>query len=320
MMTEISANQNRSRGCLVGLAVGDAVGTTLEFRPKGTFKPITDMVGGGHFCLKKGYWTDDTSMALCLGHSLVDCQSFDPEDQMKRYCDWMDNGYMSSIGICFDVGSTVASALRRFQKTGDPFAGSKARWASGNGSIMRLAPIPIYYQNEPENVVYYGGESSRTTHGSALCVDACQFLAAYLAALLDGENKANFMKLNYQPHTDEFAAIKSGNFLNKQYQELTGSGYVVESLESALWCFIYTDSFDACVLAAANLGNDADTTAAIAGQMAGAYYGYNGIRSDWLDALFQQKEIVALADALYQRSLKMDKIVSEGNDDGYSNK
>jgi ADP-ribosyl-[dinitrogen reductase] hydrolase len=239
---------------------------------------------------------------------------------MKRYCDWMDNGYMSSIGICFDVGSTVASALRRSQKTGDPFAGSKARWASGNGSIMRLAPIPIYYQNEPENAVYYGGESSRTTHGAALCVDACQFLAAYLAALLDGENKANFMKLNYQPHTDEFAAIKSGNFLNKKYQELTGSGYVVESLESALWCFIYTDSFDACVLAAANLGNDADTTAAIAGQMAGAYYGYNGIRSDWLDALFQQKKIVALADALYQRSLKMDKIVAEGNNDGYGNK
>lgn len=302
MTTDISPNQNRSRGCLVGLAVGDAVGTTLEFRPKGTFKPITDMVGGGHFCLKKGCWTDDTSMALCLGHSLVDCEQFDPEDQIKRYCDWMDTGYMSSIGICFDVGITVASALRRFKKTGQPFSGSKAKWSSGNGSIMRLAPIPIFYQNNQDDVVFYGGESSKTTHGAELCVDACQYLSAYIAALINGEQKTAFMKVKYQPQTDAFISIKAGDFLNKKYQELTGSGFVVESLESALWCFIYTDSFESCILAAANLGNDADTTAAIAGQMAGAFYGHSKIRQDWLDALFQHTEIVNLADALYMAS------------------
>lgn len=296
--------QDKSRGCLVGLAVGDAVGTTLEFRPPGTFKPLTDMVGGGHFCLKKGRWTDDTSMALCLGHSLVASDGFDAYDQMLRYCDWLDNGYMSSIGICFDVGVSVSSALRRFQKTGEPFSGSKARWSSGNGSIMRLAPVPIFYHKHTDQAIYYGGESSRTTHSSALCIDACRYLSLLLASLINGTGKSVVTTLDYEPETEELREIKSGAFLDKSYTELTGSGYVVESLESALWCFVNTDSFAGCVLAAANLGNDADTTAAVAGQLAGAYYGHQGIRRDWLEALHGHDDICALADDLYYFSQK----------------
>ena len=294
--------KDKSRGCLVGLAVGDAIGTTLEFRPPGTFKPLTDMVGGGHFCLKKGQWTDDTSMALCLGHSLVECTGFNALDQMQRYCNWLDNGYMSSIGICFDVGVSVSSALRRFQKTGDPFAGAKGRWSSGNGSIMRLAPVPIFYQRQPLQAVHYAGESSRTTHGSALCVDACRYLSLLLVSLINGSDKQAFSSIDYTPQTDEISAIKSGAFLDKSYHELTGSGFVIESLESALWCFVNSDSFESCVLAAANLGNDADTTAAIAGQMAGAYYGHQQIRQDWLAALHQHEQIVALSDQLYNQA------------------
>ncbi|WP_372880339.1 ADP-ribosylglycohydrolase family protein [Psychromonas sp.] len=296
--------QDKSRGCLVGLAVGDAVGTTLEFRPPGTFKPLTDMVGGGHFCLKKGYWTDDTSMALCLGHSLVESIGFNALDQMQRYCNWLDHGYMSSIGTCFDVGVSVSSALRRFQKTGDPFAGAKGRWSSGNGSIMRLAPVPIFYQQQPLQAVHYAGESSRTTHGSPLCVDACRYLSLFLVSLINGSEKQAFSCIEYTPQTDEIRSIKSGAFLDKPYQGLTGSGFVIESLESALWCFLKTDSFESCVLAAANLGNDADTTAAIAGQMAGAYYGHMQIRQDWLAALHQHEQIVALSDRLYVQALR----------------
>ena len=295
---------DKSLGCLVGLAVGDAIGTTLEFRPKGTFKPLTDMVGGGHFCLKKGHWTDDTSMALCLGHSLVECGEFDARDQMLRYCDWLDNGYMSSIGTCFDVGVSVSSALRRFQKTGDPFAGSKARWSSGNGSIMRLAPIPICFQMQPQQAVYYAGESSRTTHASQLCIDSCRYLSLLLVNLLRGADKQAFLHIDYEPETPEVTGLKSGHFLDKSYDELTGSGYVIESLESALWCFINSDCFESCVLAAANLGNDADTTAAVAGQLAGAYYGHNGIRQDWREALYQHDEIASLARELYLQSQK----------------
>ncbi len=306
-LPDVMPNQDRSRGCLVGLAVGDALGTTLEFRPPGTFKPLTDMVGGGHFCLKKGYWTDDTSMALCLGHSLLECDGFDANDQMSKYCDWVNNGYMSSIGVCFDVGMGVSSALRRYQKTGDPYAGSKARWSSGNGSIMRLAPIPIFYQSALADAIFFAEESSRTTHGSDLCRDASRLFAAILVYLINGGQKWGCIDIDYQPETEEVNDIKSGAFINKDYTALTGSGYVIESLESALWCFINTESFDACVLAAANLGNDADTTAAIAGQMAGAYYGHKGIRDDWLQLLHMHDEILSLADNLYILSQKFDK-------------
>ncbi len=308
LKSSIVPNQNRSRGCLIGLAVGDALGTTLEFKPPGTFKPLTDMVGGGHFCLKKGYWTDDTSMALCLAHSLIESNGFDAFDQMTKYCDWMDNGYMSSIGVCFDVGVGVSSALRRFQKTGDPFAGSKARWSSGNGSIMRLAPVPIFYQHSLNDATEFAGESSRTTHGSDLCIDACRYLSTVLVHLMNGNEKSVFSRVKYSPSTTEVSDIKSGKFLSKTYKEMTGSGYVIESLESALWCFINTESFESCVLAAANLGNDADTTAAIAGQLAGAYYGYEAIRSDWLEVLHKRDEILELADSLFEKSEQYKKL------------
>ena len=124
---------NRFRGCLLGLACGDAVGTTVEFKPRSTFLPITDMVGGGPFGLKAGEWTDDTSMALCLATSLLDCNGFDPLDQMERYSRWRDEGYLSSNGRCFDIGNTVAQALDRFRATGEPFSGSTDPRTAGNG-------------------------------------------------------------------------------------------------------------------------------------------------------------------------------------------
>ncbi len=297
--------QDRSRGCLLGLAVGDAIGTTLEFKPRGSFQPLTDMVGGGHFCLKKGYWTDDTSMALCLGHSLVECEGFDAHDQMRRYCDWLDNGYMSSIGTCFDVGVTVSSALRRFQKTGDPFSGSRSNWSSGNGSIMRLAPLPIAYAHDAEQAIQLAAESSRTTHGSSLCLDSCRFLGSLLVRLLNGQHKQEIWQSPYQAQTPEVAALVNGEWRSKSYDDLSGTGYVIESLEAALWCFEQTDNYADCVLAAANLGQDADTTAAVAGQLAGACYGYSNIRSEWCQHLHRHQEMVALADQLWTLSQRL---------------
>lgn len=290
--------QDRSRGALLGLAVGDALGTTLEFRPRGSFNPLTDMVGGGHFCLPKGHWTDDTSMALCLAHSLLACAGFDAHDQMQRYCNWLDHGYMSSIGCCFDVGTTVSAALRRFQKNGEPYAGSTARWSSGNGSIMRLAPVAIAYAGQPQ-LAERARDSSRTTHGSPLCLDSCAYLSQLLALLLQGAGKAALALLDYQATTPEVAALAQGRWRNKSYAELRGSGFVIDSLEAALWCFAHSHSYDQCVLAAANLGDDADTTAAVAGQLAGACYGASGIRSDWRAALHRHDEIQQLADQLH---------------------
>lgn len=130
--------EDRAIGALLGLAVGDALGTALEFRPPGTFEPIDDIVGGGPFGLEPGQWTDDTSMALCLADSLIGQGGFGAEDQMRRYVGWWRDGDNSVTGTCFDIGNSVAGALRRFERTGEPFAGSVDPNSAGNGSLMRL--------------------------------------------------------------------------------------------------------------------------------------------------------------------------------------
>src|SRR5262245_26987513 len=138
-MTDTQLSRERYRGCLLGLATGDALGTTLEFRPRGSFTPIDDLVGGGPFGLEPGQWTDDPSMALCLAESIVEA-GWDPTDQMKRYVRWYREGNLSSTGACFDIGITTSEALRRFEETGDAFSGPTGVRTAGNGSIMRLAP------------------------------------------------------------------------------------------------------------------------------------------------------------------------------------
>jgi ADP-ribosylglycohydrolase len=191
--------KDRFRGCLLGLAVGDAVGTTLEFKPPGSFKPITGMIGGGPFRLKPGEWTDDTSMALCLATSLIEKNCFDPKDQMDRYYRWWKEGYLSSNGRCFDIGQTVVQALQRYQKTGDPIAGSTSPHSAGNGCIMRLAPVPMFYSNDPEEAIQKSAESSRTTHGAAACLDACRYFAALLFGALCGCSKEDILSARYTP-------------------------------------------------------------------------------------------------------------------------
>src|SRR5436190_917254 len=153
---------DRHIGCLIGLAVGDALGTTLEFRPKGGFDPIDDMIGGGPFGLNPGEWTDDTSMALCLADSLLESSGFDAADQMRRYVRWWREGYRSSRpGQCFDIGNTVRAALERFERTGTAFAGSTDPNSAGNGSLMRLAPVPMFYSDDPAQAIARAAESSR---------------------------------------------------------------------------------------------------------------------------------------------------------------
>lgn len=287
--------KDRKIGSLIGLAIGDAVGTTLEFETRGNFEPITDMVGGGPFKLNPGEWTDDTSMALCLAHSLYNQNGFDAVDQMNRYCDWYQNGYMSSTGECFDIGMTVSSALREYLETGDPYSGPIDEYSSGNGSLMRLAPIPMFF-SDLDDCIKYARDSSRTTHGSAECVDSCKLFSSLIFHAYQSDNKPEIFKRNtYKPDTESVANISRSQFLEKSYSELTGSGYVIESLESALWCFMNSDSFEECILLAANIGNDADTTAAIAGQIAGAFYGLSNIPAHWVNTLAKKDEILEIA-------------------------
>lgn len=293
-------NLDRYRGCLLGLAVGDAIGTTVEFKPRGSFTPVSDMLGGGTFNLKAGQWTDDTSMALCLATSLVEKNGFDPLDQMQRYLRWYDEGYLSSTGKCFDIGNATRQALERFRATGKPLSGSTHPSSAGNGSLMRLAPVVLFYAPNLSKAKSYAGKSSRTTHAAAECVQACTLFAGILVRALDGEDKASALfHSNLKGQLSEkINAIAAGEYQAKTVQHIRGNGYVVDALEAALWCFLKTESFAEAVLAAANLGDDADTTAAICGQIAGAYYGQNGIPSPWLEKLCMRDEIIRLAERL----------------------
>ena len=290
----------RTVGALLGLAVGDAVGTTVEFRARGTFTPVTEMNGGGPFKLPPGAWTDDTSMALCLGTSLIISQGFDPEDQMLRYVRWWHQGYMSSIGVCFDIGTATAAALERFVVTGDPFSGSTDPMSAGNGSIMRLAPVPIYYWRDFDQAVAQSGESSRTTHAAQECISACRLFGAMQWRALNGASKTEILSTPYPigKLPTKLQAIADGNYLGKSVDDIRGSGYVVESLEAALWCFATTNSFRDAVLTAVNLGDDADTTAAVCGQLAGAFYGADAIPADWRAKVVMRVEIERLATKL----------------------
>jgi ADP-ribosyl-[dinitrogen reductase] hydrolase len=250
--------------------------------PPGSFAPVVDMVGGGVFGLPAGAWTDDTSMALCLAESLVE-RGFDPVDQLERYVRWYREGYRSSTGVCFDIGGATRAALERFERTREPFPGDAAPSAAGNGPLMKLAPVVLAYASAPDEAIRYAGESARTTHGAPEAIDACRYFAALL--------------LDVPPPGDLHPKI-AGLPLDREPPEVRGGGYVVEALEAALWAVRSTVSFEAAVLAAANLGDDADTTAAIAGQLAGARYGLSGIPSHWRARVFMADEIVALADRL----------------------
>ena len=227
--------RSRYHGALLGLAIGDALGTALEFQRPGTFEPITDMVGGGPFGLEPGQWTDDTSVALCLAASLVENGGFDARDQMDRYLRWWHEGFMSSTGECFDIGRTMSAALRIYEHTGDPFSGPTDKRTAGNGYLMRLAPTPLFYCRDPDKAIHYAAESSRTTHRAREAVDACR----YFAGLIVG------------------------------------------------------------ALLAVNLGEGADTTCAIYGQIAGAYYGESGTPGSWVERLCMREVICDLEDRLY---------------------
>jgi ADP-ribosyl-[dinitrogen reductase] hydrolase len=305
--------RDRYRGALLGLAAGDALGTTLEFKPPGTFEPSIDIVGGGPFNLRAGDWTDDTSMALCLAESLVRMHGFDPKDQMERYCRWWQDGYLSATGECFDIGNTVSPALSSYLDTRKPFAGSTDPRSAGNGSLMRLAPIPLAFRTNVELAIHYAAESSRTTHAAPTAIDACRYYAGLIVGALGGRSKEEILSPFFYPGSDsaywqrnplvpEIAEIAAGSFKQKDLPEIVGSGYVVRSLEAALWAFHNSNSFREGALRAANLGDDADTTSAVYGQLAGAYYGAEAIPPAWIEGLAMREYICTTADALCEFS------------------
>ncbi len=290
----------------MGLAVGDALGSVVEFAEPNTFEPVTGYRSGGPHRLNAGEWTDDTSLALAIADSIAQV-GWDLNDQAERYVQWMKHGKYSVNGRCFDIGITTSRALHTFMEGKDAaLSGSRSESASGNGSIMRLAPVPIryhgLYSDRIHELAKLAEESSLPTHASEQCLSACRYLALVLSALIHGEDRDAVLSPEWGPLTELHAikplhppvfAVAQGSFRDKQPPAIRGAGWVVQSLEAALWAFHDASSFEGAVLKGVNLGDDADTTGSVVGQLAGACWGESGIpaglreglaRYDMLDA------------------------------------
>jgi ADP-ribosylglycohydrolase len=246
-------------------------------------------------------------MALCLAESLIECRGFDPVDQLTRYCRWYRKGHLSSTGECFDIGNTTRAALHQFERTGEPFPGSTEARSAGNGSLMRLAPVVLAFASDPKTAIDLAGRSSRTTHGASEAVDACRYFAGVLLGALQGRPKEELLSSNFCPVPGlwseaplalKIAAVAAGSFKQKDPPAIRGTGYVVDCLEAALWAFHRSATFQDGALRAVNLGDDADTTGAVYGQLAGAYYGKDGIPESWRTILTYPDRIEGYADQL----------------------
>jgi ADP-ribosyl-[dinitrogen reductase] hydrolase len=304
-------NKDRARGCLYGLAIGDALGAAVEFREPGSFAPVVCYRGLGPHGLDPGEWTDDTSMALALAHSLG-AKGFDPVDQMNRYLDWFQNGAYSVNETCFDIGTTTRAALLEFERHRDPAnSGDPGEGASGNGSIMRLAPVVIWAEGQgwmnkidTRNLDEFCRESSVPTHPSHQCQSACEVMGVMLANLLWGHSKDDSLDFSDYYRLSELhpyiKTVVEGSYRRKNPPAIQGSGWVVKSLEAALWVFWHSSSFEEAVLKAVNLGDDSDTTGAVVGQFAGAHYGYSAIPQTLIDGLARKDMIDDALEALFR--------------------
>lgn len=288
--------KNKLLGSFLGLAIGDSVGTTVEFCDRDTFEPVTDMIGQGPFNLPAGYYTDDTSMALCLAESLIIYPDLDSSDLLSRFSKWYRDGVNSPTGHCFDIGMTTVKAIINWENTKSIINNTDASTA-GNGSIMRLAPAVIKYHDDSDKAISTAIMQGRTTHGSNEAVDSCDLLARILLAAFHAENKGKVIDIDVQEHwaTNVKNILKT---LDVSRDEVKSSGYVIHTLHAALWSFMNTNNFCDAILLATNLGDDSDTVAAVTGQIAGAYYGVDGIMIKWLDTLYESGRFFDLVDDL----------------------
>lgn len=288
--------RDRMYGCFLGAVVGDAFGSAYEFKQRDTYKvsPNMEMTVFG---LPAGSFTDDSSMLLCLAESLIVKKGFDPVDQMERYVKWWTDGYMSSSPErgCFDIGRTTRVALGRFlsdKKQNKPIDGQyglDGEFDSGNGGIMRLAPIPILYWIDVDIAGSCSALSSKTTHASTECLECATLMGRAVALLLQGRQKSDVLddlkKSEPIVTSTKIQDICSGSYLQKSRDDISTSGYVVHTLEAALWAFFKTSTFEQGMLLLAGMGGDVDTVCCVYGQLAGAFYGLSAVPTRWKQSL-----------------------------------
>ena len=292
---DVAGAPDRAKGALVGLALGDALGTTLEFAGRDTKPPVTDLMGGGPFGLAAGEWTDDTSMALCLADSLLERGLLDVQDLMERFLRWWEEGHNSVTGECFDIGVTTAAALQSYRNTGEPLSGSTDPRSAGNGSLMRLSPVAIRWWHDRSRATAAARLQSRTTHGAAQAVEACALYAELLVEAIAGTPKETVLRAREWRGDAQIAEVAAGSWRARERNDISSSGYVLHTLEAALWCVDRSDSIEDALVLAANLADDADTVAAVTGQLAGALWGMSGAPAGWLEKLAWRERLEALA-------------------------
>lgn len=296
---------DRGRGALLGLAVGDALGTTIEFQPRDSYPKQTEITGGGPFNLEAGQWTDDTSMALALADSLITHPAFNGSDLVDRFVRWRTKGEYSCNGKCFDIGTTTAEALSRYCRDGNPFAGATNEESAGNGSLMRLSPVALAALHEPSEVRRIAAKQSLTTHGAPQAVEACVWFADLLRRAVLGESKASLLTPSAWDGHKDMRSIAAGKWRGQPRACIQSTGYVIHTLAAALWSVEQTDSFEDAVVLAVNLGDDADTVGAVTGQFAGALYGVSAIPERWLANLAWRERILTMADSLLTASARV---------------
>ncbi|GGC44434.1 hypothetical protein GCM10011371_34830 [Novosphingobium marinum] len=294
------AAEDRAVAALLGLAAGDALGASYEFRRRGSYVPTGAMTGGGPFGLAPGQWTDDTAMALALAESLLDHPALDATDLMERFASWRTHGTYSCTGTCFDIGMTTAQAIARYRRDGDPLAGSTDPHSAGNGSLMRLAPVAIRHWRDRAAMHEVAALQSRTTHGAAEAVDACIGFCDMLADAIAGRPRSEVLRPRQARLAPAISRIMAGSWQGRHRDTIASTGYVVHSLEAAIWCTARTGSAREALVLASGLGEDTDTVAAITGQLAGALHGTAALPAQWLDALAWRERIEETARRLFR--------------------
>ncbi|KAK6360371.1 hypothetical protein TWF730_006514 [Orbilia blumenaviensis] len=339
-MSTSNSLESRIKGAIVGVAVADALGGPVEFHKRGTFDPVTDYQPNLTFGLPAGSWTDDTSMTLCLAQSFIDTKTFSSASQLHNYLGWCEFGYLSSIGRCFDIGNLTRSTLTFWGSHVPAKNVSSSRNTSnlpseeeidrlqqevnktyakprncGNGSLMRTVPIGLfYYRSSEAEIAKFSHLASQLTHPYHTNGEACavySILVAYIlsSAAATGETPSKqavfekFKSFQFEDKTlnERFGIYDSVDDLrNRDEKLISSSGYVVNSLEAALWAFFSTEEWATGALKVVNLGDDADTVGAIYGGLAGAYYGIEAIPAKWREELVEKDVVENIADGLWK--------------------
>jgi ADP-ribosylglycohydrolase len=302
--------RDRVVGGILGLAVGDALGVPVEFRSREWLRqrPVRGMEGFGSHNQPPGTWSDDTSLALCSAESLLG--GFDIEDTGRRFVRWLYEAHWTAYGDVFDYGTTTARAISKM-RSGTPAAqaGCTEEDSNGNGSLMRILPHALYSSAAPEEQMLGALQSvSAITHAHPVSLIACGIYGLIVRRLLRGARPAKsyedaceaalsaYEGTQMSRHLRPFGRFLSGTLDDLQEADIRSSGFVVDTLEASVWSILTTSCYKDAVLRAVNLGHDTDTTAAVAGGLAGVYYGSASIPAEWLEALARRRDIERLAE------------------------